>query len=80
MPSSNLFNYLLTMNLGCLLAVLPLLLSQAHGLDTCPDGWIEAHGVDMGCLFFSHPKDHQGHEEANAYCVAKHEEVGNWEF
>ena len=63
------------MHLTVLLAVLPLLLSQAHGLDTCPDGWMEAHGVDMGCLYFSHPKDHRSHDDAKAYCVEKHEEV-----
>merc|ERR1711970_1632632 len=65
----------LTMYLTVLLAVLPLLLSQAHGLDTCPDGWMEAHGVDMGCLYFSHPKDHRSHDDAKAYCVEKHEEA-----
>merc|ERR1711875_14595 len=65
----------LTMQLSALLAVLPLLLSQVHGLDTCPDGWMEAHGVDMGCLFFSHPKDHRSHDDAKAYCVEKHEEA-----
>merc|ERR1711887_334488 len=64
----------LTMYLTVLLAVLPLLLSQAHGLDTCPDGWMEAHGVDMGCLYFSHPKDHRSHDDAKAYCV----EEGPW--
>merc|ERR1712098_652702 len=58
-----------------LLALLPLLLSQAHGLDVCPDGWMEAHGVDMGCLYFSHPKDHKSHDDAKAYCVEKHEEA-----
>merc|ERR1719309_1960392 len=63
------------MYLTVLLAVLPLLLSQAHGLDTCPDGWMEAHGVDMGCLYFSHPKDHKSHDDAKAYCVEKHEEA-----
>merc|ERR1712050_688356 len=57
------------------LALLPLLLSQAHGLDVCPDGWMEAHGVDMGCLYFSHPKDHKSHDDAKAYCVEKHEEA-----
>merc|ERR1711970_472019 len=65
----------LTMHLAVLLAVLPLLLSQTHGLDTCPDGWMEAHGVDMGCLYFSHPKDHKSHDDAKAYCVEKHEEA-----
>merc|ERR1712098_519007 len=57
------------------LALLPLLLNQAHGLDVCPDGWMEAHGVDMGCLYFSHPKDHKSHDDAKAYCVEKHEEA-----
>ena len=65
------------MHLPALLAVLPLLLSQVHGLDTCPDGWMEAHGVDMGCLYFSHPKDHKSHDDAKAYCVEKHEEVSS---
>ena len=65
------------MHLPALLAVLPLLLSQVHGLDTCPDGWMEAHGVDMGCLYFSHPKDHKSHDDAKAYCVEKHEEVNS---
>merc|ERR1711942_181597 len=65
----------LTMHLPALLAVLPLLLSQVHGLDICPDGWMEAHGVDMGCLYFSHPKDHRSHDDAKAYCVEKHEEA-----
>merc|ERR1711862_682556 len=64
-----------TMHLPALLAVLPLLLGQVHGLDTCPDGWMEAHGVDMGCLYFSHPKDHRSHDDAKAYCVEKHEEA-----
>merc|ERR1712013_484025 len=64
-----------TMHLPALLVVLPLLLGQVHGLDTSPDGWMEAHGVDMGCLYFSHPKDHRSHDDAKAYCVEKHEEA-----
>merc|ERR1711892_84905 len=67
----------ITMHFSHLLALLPLLLTQAHGLDRCPDGWIEAHGgIGMGCLFFCHPEDQQmSHEEATLYCMAKHEEA-----
>ena len=60
-----------------LLAVLPLLLSHAHGQERCPDGWLEAHAVGLGCLYCKPPGDAQTHEEAKTYCAGKHNEVGD---
>merc|ERR1719369_1863099 len=70
------------MHSSLLLAVLPLFLSEVHGLDRCPDGWLEAHGgpgngqPGMGCLYFAHPEDQQmSHDDAKTYCSAKHQDA-----
>ena len=67
----------ISMHFSLSLAVLPLVLSQAHALDRCPDGWMEAHGgINLGCLHFGHPEDQQmTHEDAKAYCAAKNEDA-----
>merc|ERR1712038_1191361 len=66
-----------SMHFSLILAVLPLVLGQAHALDRCPDGWMEAHGgIHLGCLHFGHPEDQQmTQEDAKAYCTTKHEEA-----
>merc|ERR1712013_647536 len=66
-----------SMHFSLLLAVLPLVLSQAHALDRCPDGWMEAHGgINLGCLHFGHPEDQQmSHDDAKAYCAGKNEDA-----
>merc|ERR1712038_2132914 len=66
-----------SMHFSLILAVLPLILGQAHALDRCPDGWMEAHGgIHLGCLHFGHPEDQQmTQEDAKAYCTTKHEEA-----
>ena len=63
------------MPLNTLLVTFLPLFSLAACIDRCPDGWMEAHGVDLGCIFFSHPKDHKSHDDATAYCLNEHEEV-----
>ena len=44
-------------------------------MDRCPDHWFEAHGMQLGCLFFGHPNEEVTHEEAKSFCADKQEGV-----
>ena len=49
---------------------------QREGLDRCPDGWFEARGFNLGCVYLSQPQDSKlGHQQARDFCSAKHSEV-----